>query len=210
MPPLMTNVSAGKSRSSCSHDLVAQWRQLSIFLGRQAFEPGVACMHDEHIAPGFGHRADKVAHEGVVLAAIDADAVLHRHRQVHGVAHRGHAVMHQRRLSHQARTKRAALHALARAAAIQVHFVITPLLCEFGARREVCRLAAAELQGNRMFLGIEVQMPRHVAMEQGAAGHHLGVQARALRDLAMEVAAMAVGPVHHRRDGQAPSTRSLC
>ena len=62
--------------------------------------------------------------------------------------------------------------------------------------RQVGRIAATELQRQRMFFSAEVQMPWHVAMQQRTGGHHLGVQPRSSRQLAMEVAAMAVGPVH--------------
>ena len=59
-------------------------------------------MDDEDLAAGLGNGGDEVAHELVALDAVDADAVLHRHRQRGGVAHRLHAIRHHRRLGHQA------------------------------------------------------------------------------------------------------------
>jgi len=37
-----------------------------------------------------------------------------------------------------------------------------------------------------------------VAIDQGAGGDHLGVEPGVFRDVAVEDAAVAVGPVHHR------------
>jgi hypothetical protein len=90
--------------------LVAQRRHLAVLLGAQALEPGVAGVDDEDLAAGLGHRADEVAHEGVALFLVDADAVLDRDRQrrlpglrrLGRLAHRAHAVGHQRGLGHQA------------------------------------------------------------------------------------------------------------
>jgi hypothetical protein len=44
-----------------------------------------------------------------------------------------------------------------------------------------------------------------VAVQERAGGHHLGVQASALGEQAMEEPAMPVGPVHHRRHRETPA-----
>jgi hypothetical protein len=125
------------------------------------------------------------------------DAVLDGDGQRDRVTHRPDTGGHRARLGHQAGAERAALHALARAAAIEVDLVVAPLLGEPGRARQVVRLAAAELQRDRMLLGIEVEVTRNVAVHQRAGGHHLGVEARVAREQAVEVPAVAVGPVHH-------------
>jgi hypothetical protein len=173
-------------------------------------QPGIAGVHDEDAAAAaLGHRADEVTHEGVVLAAVDANAVLHRHRQAAGIAHGLHAIGHQRRLGHQAGAECAALHTLAGAAAVQVDFVIAPALGQLRAGGQVGRLAATELQRDRVLFIVEVQVARHVTVQQRAGGHHLGVQAGAARDLPVKVAAVAICPVHHRRRTQAPGAMLL-
>lgn len=48
-----------------------------------------------------------------------------------------------------------------------------------------------------MLDGVEAQVALGVAVDQGAGGHHLGVQPGVAGDLAVEHAAMAVGPVQH-------------
>ena len=103
--------------------------------------------------PPVGDGADEVAHEGVALDAVDADPVLDGDRDRDRVAHRADAVGDERRLGHQAGAERAALDALARAAAVEVDLGVAPALAEPRARREVGRLAAAELQRDRLLDG---------------------------------------------------------
>ena len=43
-------------------------------------------------------------------------------------------------------------------------------------------------------------MARHITVQQRAGGHHLGIQQGPGRQQAMEIAAVPVGPVHHRGD----------
>jgi hypothetical protein len=52
-------------------------------------------------------------------------------------------------------------------------------------------------------MSFEAQVALGVAVDQRAGGHHLGVQPGMARDLAVEDAAVAVGPVQHRGDRQA-------
>ena len=160
-------------------------------------------MHDEGIAAGVGDGADEIAHEAVILDLVDADAVLDGDVDRHRVAHRLDAVGHQLRLGHQAGAERALLHPLGRAAAVQVDLVVAVLLAQLRAGGQVGRIAAAQLQGDRMLFLVEAQMALDVAIHQRAGGHHLGVQPGVARDLPVEHAAVAVGPVHHRRDRQA-------
>ena len=68
--------------------------------------------------------------------------------------------------------------------------------------RELAGIAAAELQGERMLGGIEVEMVRHVAVRERRRGDHLGVEPRVPRDQAQEVPAVPVRPVHHRGNTQ--------
>ena len=162
-------------------------------------------MHDEHVATGARDGSDKVAHETVVVAAIEADPVLDRHRQRYRVAHRLHAFRHERRLGHQARAEASGLHALGRTAAVQVDLVVAPALAELRRVRELVWIAAAELQRERMLGRVEVEVVRHVAVRERGCRDHLRIEARAPRDQAEEVPAMPVRPVHHR--GNAESVR---
>ena len=186
------------------HDVVAQRRHFAVLLRREPLQHRVARMDDEERrSPRCRNRADEIADEAVVLVAIEPDAVLDGDRNRHGVAHRPHAIGDERRLGHQARAEAAGLHALGRAADVEVDLVVTPALAQLRALRQRRRIAAAQLQRDRMLGRIEVEMARHVAVQQRAGGHHLGVEPRVARDEAQEEPAVPVGPVHHRRDAQA-------
>ncbi len=187
-----------------AHHAVAQRRQFAVFPGRQALEPGVARMHDEHRATRIGHGADKIAHKGVALVLVNADAVLDRDGHLHHVHHGLHAVGHQLGFVHQAGAKGTALHPLAGATAVEVDLVIAPLLSQPRAMRQIGRLAAPQLQGHGVLFGVEAQMALHIAMHQRTRGHHFGVQQGVPAQQPVQVAAMAIGPVHHRRNGHAP------
>jgi hypothetical protein len=160
-------VRCGKVALELVDHFVPQRRDLAVFLRAQALQPGVARVDDEDPAAGFAHLADKIAHEGVALDPVDADAVFHRHRNVHHVHHGLHAVGHQRRLGHQAGAEGAALHPLAGAAAVQVDLVIAPFLPELGANGQIFRLAAAQLQRHRVLFFMKAQVPAQA--RRGAA-----------------------------------------
>ena len=159
-------------------------------------------MDDEHVAARRGDGADEVADECVRLVVIESDPVLDGHRHRHGVAHRLDAIGDDRRLRHQARAEAAGLHALGRAAAIEIDLVVAPALAQLRARGELAGIAAAELQRERMLGRIEIEVMRDVAVRERAARDHLGVEPRVRRDQAQEEPAVPVGPVHHRRDAQ--------
>ena len=148
--------------------------------------------------------ADEVAHKGIRLFAAESDPVLdgdwHRHR----VLHRLHAVGDQRRLTHQTGAERTALHAFARAAAVEVDLVIAVLLADACAARQIIGLAAAKLQGHRLLARIKTEQPLPVTVQNGAGRHHLGIEPGMTRQLSVKEAAMPVGPVHHRCHAEHP------
>ena len=119
-------------------------------------------------------------------------------------AHRGHAVGDEWRLGHQAGAEAPFLHAVRRAAAVQVDLVVAEVIDrEARAGGEGLRVGAAELQRQRVFGGVEAEVPGRVAVQDGAGRDHLGVQQHALRQQAREVTEVARRPVEHRRDRQA-------
>ena len=109
----------------------------------------------------------------------------------------------QRRLRHQAGAEAAVLHPVRRAADIEIDLVVAEILADLRSGGEIARVRTAELQRHRMFAGIEAEQPRAIAMDDGAGGQHLRVEPGAPRHQPVEHAAVAVGPVHHRRDGKA-------
>jgi len=203
-PPVQHEHERREIAGEPAYHVVAQRWHLAVLLRRQPLQHRVACVHDEHVASGLRHRPDEIAHERVILDGVEADAVLDRHRQRHRVTHRAHAVGDERGLGHQARAEAAGLHALGRAAAVQVDLVVAPALAEPRPVRKLRGIAAPQLKRERMLGRVEIEMARHVAMRERRRRDHLGVEARMPRDQPQEVAAVPVGPVHHRRDTEAP------
>ena len=178
-------------------NVIAQWRDLAVLLGREALEDGDARVYGEAAAACVAYLADEVAELGVTVAAVDADAVFDRDRDLHCVEHGLDTIAHQPRMAHQAGADHVVLHAVAGAADVEVHFVVAGVLREYGAGGQVRRHAATQLQGQRVLGFVMAQKTLGVAMQQGAGGDHFGVEQGIARQQAQEEAAVAVGPVHH-------------
>jgi len=158
-------------------------------------------MHDERVAAGATYLVDERRQTRVVVLLVHADAALHRHRNPERRdrgAHRGNAVTHQHGFAHQARAEATGLHAIGRAAAVEIDRVVTALRADPRRLRQEVRLGAAELQHDRMLGRIEPEQPLPIAMDRRLRGHHLGVQHGMRGQKPVEVPAMPVGPVHHR------------
>jgi alpha-1,2-rhamnosyltransferase len=54
-----------------------------------------------------------------------------------------------------------------------------------------------------MFEGVEAQQMRSISMNDGPGRQHFSVEPGVTRQKPMEIPAVSVGPVHHRRDGKA-------
>ncbi len=182
--------------------VVLERRHLTIFLRGQALQDGIACVHQERGCAGFGHGADEIAHEAVPFDGVDADPMLHGHRQTDGVADRPYALGDQHRIGHQAGAETSGLDTLGGTTDIEVDLVVAPRFAQPRAMRERLRVAATELEPHRMLGRIEVEMPWHVAEHERAGRDHLGVQVRARADQTKEVPTVTVGPVHHRGHAQ--------
>lgn len=133
--------------------VVTQRRHFAVFLGRQALEPRVAGMHHHHGGTGCDHLIDEAGEHGIVVIVVHAEAAFDRDRQRGRRTHGGNTVGHQRRLAHQAGTEAPGLHAIGRAAAIEVDLVVAPLLRDRRRLRKQCRLATAQLQRQRCSTG---------------------------------------------------------
>ncbi|MNP70578.1 hypothetical protein D3C76_1668320 [compost metagenome] len=95
------------------------------------------------------------------------------------------------------------LHPVAGAADVQVHLVVSRLLGEPRRRRQLRRHAAAQLQRQGMLALVMAQETLPVAMQQRAGGDHLGVEQGMAGKLAQKKTTVTVGPIHHRRHGEA-------
>ncbi len=180
---------------------IVERRDLAVLLGAQTAQPGLAGMDDEGIATGVAHLLDEGLQKFIGVLIVDADAGLHRHRNVDQVAHRLDAVGHQCGLSHQAGAEAAILYPIGGAANVDIHLVIATLLGQLGAACEIGRIAATQLQGDGMFL-LAVPQVIPLAVNDGAGGHHLGIEQGLASHQTMEITAMPIGPVQHGGDGK--------
>ena len=88
---------------------------------------------------------------------VNADPVLDRYRQRTGLDHCLDALGHQPRMGHQAGTNHVVLYPIAGATDIQIDLGKACLLGQCRAGCQFCRIAAAQLQGQRLLLGVVTQ-----------------------------------------------------
>ena len=107
--------------------IVIQRRHVAVLFRRQALQPGLAGMHGEagH-ARRRAHR-DQGAQTFFGILVVHADAAFDGYGHGHRFAHGRHAIGDQRRFLHQAGAEAAGLHAVGRAADIQIDFVIAEI-----------------------------------------------------------------------------------
>ncbi len=157
-------------------------------------------MHDQRVGAGLFHRLREFLKRRFGVLIVDADAAFHGDRNIHSSLHRGDAVADQFRLGHQASAEPAILHAIGRAAGIEIDLAKACIGADARTGRERSRIGTAKLQGERMLGRIETEQPPPVAMQHGARGQHLGIEQRLAREQTMEEPAMPVSPLHHRSD----------
>ena len=100
-------------------------------------------MYDKGPNTGFVERSDKVTNKTIIFHLVNADTVFDRHINIDSVLHRLAAIGHQLRLSHQTGSKRTALYTFTGATAIEIDFIIAPILSNLGTYSQVLRIAAA-------------------------------------------------------------------
>ena len=202
-PAVQDDGQRGEVALEAVHPFVAQGRYVAVLGGTQAPEPRHPGVDDEGVAAGAGDHAHELVQVGVALAPVDADAGLDRHRQSAGAAHRPHAFPHEPRLGHQAGAETRFPDARARAADVDVHLVEAGLLGQARARRHPRRVRPADLQRHGTFGGVVGEQAFPVAVQQRPGAHHLGVEQGVAGDQPQQIALVAVGARHHRRDAQA-------
>ena len=206
-PPVQLEGAMRKILRQPVHHLIAQRRNLAVLLRVQPIQPGIARVHHKAAAAGRGHHVHKAMHELIVLTPVNADTVLDRHRHLHHRLHRRHAISHPLGLGHQAGAKGPLAHPVTGATAVQVDLVVAIGLPLARGPRQQLRIIAAQLQHHAVALLTAAQQMVQIAMRNGLRRHHLGIQPGPLRQQPVKAAAMAVGPVHHRRHRDAETGR---
>ncbi len=182
--------------------LIVERRQLAVFFRAETAQPGFARVNDEGVAARCGDGLDETGEIGLAVLIVDADPAFYRYRHANCGTHGRDAFGDEPRLGHQAGAEPARLHAVGRAADIEIDFVIAETLADLRGRCKLSRIAAADLQRDRVLRGIETNQLLALAMNDRGRRHHLGIEPRMARELAVEIAAMPVCPLHHRRDAE--------
>ncbi len=182
--------------------VVVERRNLAILLGRKSGQHGSSRVHDQGIDTRGRHRVDECREKLIVVAIIDADPAFHRDRQVRAIPQTAHAVGHQSGLEHEAGAKRAVLDAVAGAADVEIDLGVTRHGADARRFGKFLRIAAAELQSDRMLGRVMVEQAAHVAAHDGLGDNHFRVQQGMGRIQPVQVTAVAVGPIHHRGHAQ--------
>jgi hypothetical protein len=156
---------------------------------------------DPHDACG-PHRFQKPRQGRLGYLVIDADAAFDGDLGVARIGHRGDAIADALRLAHQHRAEASRLHAVGRAADIEVDLGISVLCANPRGLRQFRRIGPAQLQRHGLLRRIEGQEVPRAAANQGGRRDHLGVKQNARTEQPVKVPAMAIGPVHHGCHGQ--------
>ena len=125
-------------------------------------------------------------------------------RNRHHITHRFHAVRHQLRVTHQARTKHTVLYAIRRAAHIEVDFIISTRFRQFRTLCQRRRIATTQLQCHRMLFFAVCQVITFTVNNR-PRGHHLGIEQHITGEQTQEITAVPVCPVEHRSNGETVS-----
>ena len=189
------------------HTFIVEWWDIPIFLWRKAFEPGLARVYCEDLAASCTDGLDEVLKICVFILVIHTEPTFDRDRNRYRITHRVETVRDQQGLAHQAGAKAPGLHAIGRTADIEVDFVVAELLADACRLGQLVWVGTTDLQRQRMFQSIESKQALVIAMDQRRRSHHFGVKPRIRRQQAMEVAAVPISPVHHRRNGKQPRIR---
>ncbi len=159
-------------------------------------------MHHEFGATAAGNGVDELQERVVIFLLVHAQPAFHRDRHADRILHGGDALGDHRGFLHQTGAEAAGLHPIRRAADIEVDFGVTVLLGDAAGFGEVRGITAAELQGQGLLAGIMAEQTSAVAEQHRLRMHHFGIQSCFRCQQAVEHTAVAVGPVHHRRDGK--------
>ena len=100
-------------------------------------------MNDEDLTACVGHLPHEITHKLVRLGLVDPNAMFDGHGHIDHIQHGLDPIGHSVGLVHEACAKRTALHPLRGATAIQIDFVVAPLLTQPCGMGQIGRLRAA-------------------------------------------------------------------
>ncbi len=163
-------------------------------------------MNGDNPRPGGGAPVHKAKQALARILIVHAQSALEGDRAANGVRHSRQAIGHQIGLSHQGegRSGRSAPASEGQPTLRLAILVVAKVLADPRRGRQFLGRRPAQLESHGMLRRIEPEQPGPIAMDHRRGREHLAVEPRALqaRRWAMEGPAMAIRPVHHRRDAQ--------
>ena len=209
-PPLSTIGKPRMRRLEPIDALVIERRDFAVLLRRQAFEPGLARMHDQRIGAA---RARPLAANASSASSGSCSSMPMRHLTVTGIVTAAFMAATQSPTSAGSAIRQAPKRpSCTRSDGQPALRLISskPRSAPIArARGQRARVGAAELQRHRMLGRIETQQPCPIAVQHRAGRQHFGVKQRPARQQPMEKPAVPVGPLHHRGDAKAPCVDHL-
>src|SRR4029077_4034172 len=129
---------------------IVERRHLAVFLRAQALQPSLARMHDESLAASIGDNIDELVEAFLRILIVDADAAFDCDWYRDSSPHRRNTSSHQLRFRHQTSAEPSRLHPVRRATDIEIDLVITELFADARGLGELTRIAAPELERDRV------------------------------------------------------------
>src|SRR5690554_4494991 len=134
-------------------------------------------MHDKRIAASIRDLGDKALQVGILILVVYTDTAFYRDRNTYRITHGLHCSGDLIRIPHQARLDQVVLHTVAGTANVEIDLVIAPSLGNGSALCQLTRIAATQLQGNRVLdLIVAKETLTWAAMQNGPGGNHFGIQ----------------------------------
>src|SRR5690554_5175466 len=185
--------------------VVKRWN-ITVLFRREPLQPRFACMHDKSIAAGIRDPSDKTLQVGILILVIDTDTAFYRDRNTYRITHGLHSSGDLFRIPHQTGPDQVILHTVAGTANVEIDLVIAPSLGNGSALCQLTRIAAPQLQGNRMLdLIVAKETLTWAAMQNGPGGNHFGIQQNVTSQRPSENAEITCRPVHHGCDSEKTS-----
>ena len=154
-------------------------------------------MYDKGFTTSCSDVLYKINQLRVRVLVIDADAMFNSYVNIASILHRFYAVSHELWMTHQTSANHIILYAIARAADVEVYFIITPLLSKFCALGQLIGFTATQLKSDRVLFFTVSQKTISVAMNQRTCCDHLCIQHGVFCKHSPKLTAMSIAPFHH-------------
>lgn len=187
------------------YPIVLQGWDRPILLWIESLQESLTCVNDELVdAAALADYRDKVHDVFPLVNVVDAETALNGDGNVHCLDHFLADVGHKLRRVHQLGPETTLYGFLTRAPAIQINFVVAPLLHNLGCLGNFHRVLSADLAHDRMLVLGKVEqllIASLLNVDDCVLIDHFGVEEGVLCEHAHEETIVAVSDVDHWRYG---------